>query len=58
MGKNNRGDLGETGTAEAEVKNTYCGYRGKMGNADVEVFYFITTNLVADFRPPLLDTAK
>ena len=28
MGKNNRGDRGESGTAEAAVKNTYCGYRG------------------------------
>ena len=34
------------------------GDRGKTGTAEVEVFYFITTNLVADFRPPLFETAK
>ena len=34
------------------------GYRGKTGTAEVEVFYSITTNLVADFRPSLLETAK
>jgi len=54
----NRGDRGETGTAEAEVKNTYCGYRGKTETAGAEVFYFITTNLVTVFSLSLFETAN
>ena len=37
MGKNNRGDRGETEIAEATVKNTYCGYRGETGTTEGEV---------------------
>ena len=44
MGKNNRGYHGETGTAEAEVKNTYCGDRGKTGTAGGEVKIDDNTN--------------
>jgi len=34
------------------------GDRGYSGTAEVEVFYFITTNLVADFLILLLEMAK
>ena len=37
MRKNNRGDRGKTETAEATVKNTYCGYRGKTDAEEGEV---------------------
>ena len=34
------------------------GDRGHSDTAEVKVFYFIITNFVTVFRPPLFETAK